>query len=61
MKKYLFSLVLSLFFTSLFSQSWTELLNSTNACFFDVQEAFYDEWGDKPYERGKGVLDLSSG
>ena len=38
----------------IFCQSWTELMYDTNATFFDVQKAFNDEWGDKPYERGKG-------
>ena len=55
MKKCTLLVVLSLFFTQLFSQnSWHELMYDTNATFFDVQKAFYDEWSDKPYEKGKG-------
>jgi len=43
------------FFTvQLFGQSWTDLMYDTSASFFDVQKAFYDEWENKPYERGKG-------
>jgi len=39
--------------TYLSAQKWIEeSLEATN--FYEVQQAFQDEWGDKEYERGKG-------
>ena len=54
MKKILFALLLSVALTPLFAQTWTDLILEPNTNFYDVQDAFYEEWGDKEYERGKG-------
>ena len=54
MKKILLFITLSIIGLQSFSQSWHQLMYDTNATFYDVQKDFYDEWGDKPYERGRG-------
>ena len=38
----------------LYGQKWVELLNDPTSNFYEIQEAFYDEWEGKEYERGKG-------
>ena len=40
--------------TALFSQEWVELKNDPSANFYDIQDAFYEEWQGKEYEKGKG-------
>lgn len=39
---------------SSYAQEWVDLLKDPNANFFEIQEAFYDEWGGKSYVKGKG-------
>ena len=36
------------------AQDWVDLMLEEDANFFEVRDAFYQEWGNKPYERGKG-------
>jgi len=36
------------------AQSWVDLMMDENINFYEVQEAFEAEWGDKGYIRGKG-------
>lgn len=36
------------------AQRWVEMMNNPSTNFYDIQEAFYEEWEDKEYERGKG-------
>lgn len=38
----------------LFGQQWVELLNDPSSNFYEIQEAFYDEWDGKDYEKGNG-------
>ena len=50
-----FLLVVTLSFTTcLFGQRWVELMNDTTSNFYEVQEAFYDEWEGKEYKKGNG-------
>lgn len=51
--KYLFLLLL-LFSLSINAQSWVEMMHDSDENFFDVQEAFNDEWENKEYEKGNG-------
>jgi len=37
-----------------YSQEYVRLMEDKNANFYEVQEAFYKYWENKPYERGKG-------
>ena len=39
---------------TLFAQRWVDLMMEPDANYYNIQRAFYQEWGDKPYERGKG-------
>ena len=43
-----------LFCSSLYSQNWRQKMSEPNASFFEIQEAFNEEWESKNYERGKG-------
>lgn len=54
MKKSLLSVVLVIFCSSLFGQEWVNKMLDPTVNFYEVQDAFYDHWGDKGYERGKG-------
>ena len=59
MKLFSTILIFLLFSCTLLAQqpdgaSWQELKADPNASFFDVRYAFYAEWKDKPYEKGKG-------
>ncbi len=36
------------------AQKWAEMLNDTNANFYDIVKEFDAYWKDRPYERGKG-------
>lgn len=40
--------------SSLFAQTWVELLEDPEVNFNQVQQAFESQWGNRPYERGKG-------
>lgn len=53
MKNILLLLFLSISVT-LFSQKWVDLMNDPTANFYDIQDAFYEEWEGKEYEKGKG-------
>ena len=37
-----------------YSQKWVEYLNDPDKNFYEIQDAFYEEWDGKAYERGKG-------
>jgi hypothetical protein len=39
---------------SLNAQKWVELMNDPTVNFYDIQDAFYEEWDGIDYERGKG-------
>lgn len=53
MKK-IFTAVLLILATTLHAQEWVRMMEDPEVNFFEVQEAFEEEWGDKGYERGKG-------
>lgn len=53
MKNVLLFLIL-LTTTLLYGQNWVELKNDTSANFYEIQDAFYDEWEGKEYEKGNG-------
>jgi photosystem II stability/assembly factor-like uncharacterized protein len=36
------------------SQKWTQMLNDTNANYYDIVKEFENYWKDRPYEKGKG-------
>jgi PKD repeat protein len=36
------------------NRSWVDVMLDPDSRFDEVQQAFYDEWQDRPYERGKG-------
>lgn len=40
--------------STLFGQNWVELMNDTSRNFYEIQDAFYDEWDGKEYEKGNG-------
>ncbi|PKP46390.1 MAG: hypothetical protein CVT95_07060 [Bacteroidetes bacterium HGW-Bacteroidetes-12] len=40
--------------THSYSQEYVRLMEDKNANFFEIQEAFYNYWENKPYEKGKG-------
>ncbi len=51
----IFTLILSVLTSyQLLAQRWVEMMNDPRVSFFDVQNAFNQEWGNRPYERGKG-------
>lgn len=55
MKKILVLAVLSFFFLPKSqAQPFAEMMESGKHNFFEIQDAFYEYWGNKPYERGKG-------
>lgn len=47
----LFSVLIS---STLLGQNWVELMNDTSRNFYEIQDAFYDEWDGKEYEKGNG-------
>jgi photosystem II stability/assembly factor-like uncharacterized protein len=55
MKK-LFFYTFILIFISTFSdaQPWMSQVNSENPSFYEIRDAFYAYWKNKPYEKGKG-------
>ncbi len=38
----------------LLAQRWVELMQDPNVDFYSVKQAFNQDWGNRPYERGKG-------
>ena len=54
MKHLLLSSLLLLTTTTLLAQSWIELMNDPSASFYEVQQAFNNEWDGKDYGKGKG-------
>ena len=51
------NIVLCLFLSTsigIFAQKWVDLMSDPSRNFYDIQEAFYEEWEGKEYERGKG-------
>ncbi|MEI6021549.1 MAG: hypothetical protein WCR21_10515, partial [Bacteroidota bacterium] len=54
-KKSLIAFVVMLVFQNkVAAQKWAEMLNDTNANFYDIVKEFDAYWKDRPYERGKG-------
>jgi hypothetical protein len=54
MKNFSWILVLILCITNVYAQRWVELMNDPSVDFYTVKQAFEQEWGNRPYERGKG-------
>lgn len=54
MKKSILLFGLILIYSSLFGQEWVNKMLDQNVNFYEVQDAFYEHWQGKGYERGKG-------
>lgn len=54
MKKLILSFLVITFGLSLSAQEYVKMMQDPNANFYDVQEAFYDYWGDEEPSRGLG-------
>lgn len=54
MKKFISFFAIIVFCSSVFGQKWTEMMNDSNANFYDIVKEFDSYWKDRPYERGKG-------
>lgn len=47
-------LIILLFNQDAISQRWVEMMQDPTVDFYTVQRTFNQEWGNRPYERGKG-------
>jgi len=58
MKTLITIIICTFFFAVVQAQPWMRSpyleKNKSEANFYDIQQAFYKYWGDRPYERGKG-------
>lgn len=54
MKKSVYTLLLALLAFGMNAQKWVEMMQDTNANFYDIKKEFENYWKDRPYERGKG-------
>lgn len=53
--RYLIGLLAFIIIPSTFNaQEYVRLMEKQDANFYDIQEAFYEHWKNKPYEKGKG-------
>jgi PKD repeat protein len=54
MKRSVYLVLFSILFVGMNAQKWVEMMQDTNANFYDIKKEFENYWKDRPYERGKG-------
>ena len=54
MRNFSWIFILMLCISNIYAQRWVEMMNDPSVDFYTVKQAFEQEWGNRPYERGKG-------